>query len=63
LVAASVAPVQTAQEARLYRRLFEAITKHLVSEKTDIGSFTLMSDSFHPSNMIVKDSKIVAVYD
>ncbi|ESZ98208.1 phosphotransferase family protein [Sclerotinia borealis F-4128] len=45
------------------RRLFKSITAKFVHSDLDHGPFTLVCDDFRPGNMLVRDGKIVAVFD
>ncbi|KAH6723679.1 hypothetical protein BKA61DRAFT_566291 [Leptodontidium sp. MPI-SDFR-AT-0119] len=45
------------------RRLFTSITPQFVCDKLNHGPFARVCDDFRPGNMIVRDGKIVAVFD
>ncbi|KAH8723979.1 kinase-like domain-containing protein [Phaeosphaeriaceae sp. PMI808] len=45
------------------RRLFKSIAPQFVYNDLNRGPFTLVCDDFHPDNMLVRDGKIVAVFD
>ncbi len=45
------------------RRLFTSITPQFVSKELNYGPFTLVCEDFRPGNMLVRDGKIVAVFD
>jgi hypothetical protein len=45
------------------RRLFRSITPQFVCSEFNRGPFPLVCDDFRPGNMLVRDGKIVAVFD
>ena len=45
------------------RRLFKSIAPQFVYNELNNGPFTLVCDDFRPGNMLVRDGKIVAVFD
>ncbi|TAQ85277.1 hypothetical protein B7494_g6395 [Chlorociboria aeruginascens] len=45
------------------RRLFKSIAPQFVYNELNYGPFTLVCDDFRPGNMLVRDGKIVSVFD